>query len=106
MIRLDFLKYMATLAAMWRANPVFASIEADTEINRKDFGEDFSWGVATSAYQVEGAWNVDGKGESVWDRFSSRGHIKDKSNGNEAIDFYHSYETDLKLLKSLNFKNF
>jgi len=98
---------MAALVAIGRVHPVLGTGEAEPEFSKRDFGDNFYWGVATSAYQIEGAWNIDGKGESVWDKFSSKpGHIKDKSNGNEAINFYHSYETDLKLLKSLNFKNF
>ncbi|MDP4209425.1 MAG: GH1 family beta-glucosidase [Bacteroidota bacterium] len=80
---------------------------ANPEFTKALFGEDFHWGVTTSAYQIEGAWNVDGKGESIWDRFSNHeGHIKDKATGNIACDFYHRYHDDLKLLKNLNFKDF
>ncbi len=38
---------------------------------RQDFGEDFKWGVSTAAYQIEGGYNLDGKGKSVWDVFSN-----------------------------------
>lgn len=107
MIRLEFLKYMATLAAMWRVGPIVEYENTDPKIKKSDFGDDFYWGVATSAYQIEGAWNADGKGESVWDRFTSQqGNVKDKTNGNEAIDFYNRSESDLKIMKCLNFKNF
>jgi len=107
MIRLEFLKYMAALATMWRLNPILERVAEDFEISKVNFGDDFSWGVATSAYQIEGAWNTDGKGESVWDRFTSKQrHVKDKTTGNDAIDFYNRSESDLKLLKSLNFENF
>ena len=41
-------------------------------INSADFGKDFTWGVSTAAYQIEGAWNVDGKSPSIWDQFSHR----------------------------------
>lgn len=68
-----------------------------------DFGSDFKWGVATAAYQIEGAHNVDGKSASIWDTFShKKGNIKTGENGDVACDFYHSYEQDLDLLKSLN----
>ena len=47
------------------------------DIGAAQFPKDFWWGTATAAYQVEGAWNLDGKGESVWDRFShTRGKVK------------------------------
>ena len=107
MVRLEFIKYITTFAAIWRLKPFPEDSGKVIHFSKEDFGDDFQWGVATSAYQVEGAWNVDGKGESIWDRFtSSDSNVKDKSNGREAIDFYHRYEGDLELLKKLNFKNF
>ena len=76
-------------------------------LTKQDFGKDFLWGVATAAYQIEGAWNQDGKGESIWDRFThTKGKIKRGENGDVACDFYHTYETDLAILKSLNMNVF
>jgi beta-glucosidase len=72
-----------------------------------DFGKDFKWGVAAAAYQTEGAWNLDGKNESNWDHFShTRGNIEREENGDVAADFYHRYEEDIDLIKSMNFKVF
>lgn len=72
-----------------------------------DFGPGFKWGVATSAYQVEGAWDADGKGKSVWDVFSeTKGKIKGNQNGNISCDFYHRYRDDLALLSRMNIPNF
>jgi len=107
MVRLEFLKYLTALAAMWRIHPVMGEVFEDVKIAKEDFGKDFYWGIGASAYQTEGAWDADGKGESIWDRFSSKpGNVKDKSNGKIANDFYHRYESDLKLVKDLNFRNF
>ncbi|MEN9353085.1 MAG: hypothetical protein RL318_410 [Fibrobacterota bacterium] len=62
----------------------------------------FLWGCATSAYQIEGAWNEDGKGESNWDRFCQLpGVIKDGSSGRVACDHYHRFEGDLDLMKEM-----
>ena len=62
----------------------------------------FIWGAATSSYQVEGAWDEDGKGESIWDRFShTPGNILDASNGDVAADQYHRYREDAALLRDL-----
>jgi len=66
------------------------------------FPHGFLWGVATSAYQVEGAWNEDGKGESIWDRFShTSGNIKNGDTGDIACDHYHRYKEDVALMKQL-----
>jgi beta-glucosidase len=66
------------------------------------FPDRFIWGVSTSAYQIEGAWKTDGKGESVWDRFShTDGTIRDGSTGDVACDHYHRYREDVSLLSDL-----
>jgi beta-glucosidase len=63
----------------------------------------FVWGTGTSAYQVEGAWNEGGKGESIWDRFShSPGKIKGGDTGDIACDQYRLFAQDIALAKSLN----
>lgn len=77
------------------------------KIIKADFGKDFKWGVAAASYQTEGAWNVDGKGESTWDHFSrKKGKIERGENADVAADFYHRYEEDIELIKSMNFKIF
>lgn len=59
----------------------------------------FTWGTATSAYQIEGGRHADGKGESIWDRFSDEGRLSDP--GDIACDHYHRWEQDLDLLAQL-----
>jgi beta-glucosidase len=66
------------------------------------FPPGFRWGVATSAFQIEGAAREDGRGESIWDRFCRQpGAIADASNGDVACDHYHRWESDLDLIASL-----
>ncbi len=66
------------------------------------FPSNFLWGTATAAYQIEGAWNEDGKGESIWDRFThTPGTIVDGSTGDVACDHYHLWPQDLALMKEL-----
>jgi len=67
------------------------------------FPPGFTWGVATSAFQIEGAAADDGRGPSIWDTFShTRGKIADGSNGDVACDHYHRMEADVDLIASLN----
>jgi len=62
-------------------------------------------GTATSAYQIEGAVNEDGRGPSIWDRFShTPGTISDNSNGDTATDHYRLYKEDIQLMKALGAK--
>ncbi len=80
---------------------------APTNLSSAHFPEGFLWGMATAAYQVEGAWNEDGKGESNWDRFShTPGKIKGGTTGDVACDHYHRYAEDIAILKSLNQKSY
>ena len=66
------------------------------------FPDGFLWGVASSSYQIEGAWNEDEKGESIWDRFShTPGNIKNGDTGDIACDHYHLYKKDVALMKEL-----
>jgi beta-glucosidase len=69
------------------------------------FPHNFLWAAATAAYQVEGAWNEDGKGESIWDRFShTLGKIEDGTTGDTACDHYHRYPDDIALMRQLGLK--
>lgn len=76
-------------------------------MDRSDFGEDFIWGVSTAAYQIEGAHNSYGKGESIWDQFvNKKGKILNKDKGNISCDFYNRFEGDLALMRAMNIPNF
>ncbi len=71
-------------------------------MNRLHFPQTFLWGSATASYQIEGAWQEDGKGESIWDRFSHMpGKVRDGSNGDVACDHYHRWPEDIALMKDL-----
>ena len=68
---------------------------------------DFVWGAATASYQIEGATNADGRGESVWDRFSATpGKVRNGDSGEIACDFYHRYRDDVALMRELGLDAF
>lgn len=64
------------------------------------FPEHFLWGAASAAYQIEGAYNEDGKGLSIWDALSE-GHVLHGDNGNVSCDHYHHYKEDVAMMKEL-----
>ena len=71
------------------------------------FPEGFAWGTATAAFQIEGAWNEDGKGESIWDRFChTKGNVQNGDTGDVACDHYHRFREDVELMKSLGIKHY
>lgn len=66
------------------------------------FPKDFEWGAATASYQIEGAYNEDGKGKSIWDIFShKKGNVLNNHTGDIACDHYHKYKEDIKLMKRI-----
>ncbi|WP_026695587.1 glycoside hydrolase family 1 protein [Peribacillus kribbensis] len=74
--------------------------------NKQDgFPIDFLWGSASAAYQVEGAWNVDGKGPSVWDVFTKQpGTTFQGTTGDIAVDHYHRFREDAALMAEMGLK--
>jgi len=71
------------------------------------FPDDFHWGVATSAHQIEGAWREDGKGESIWDRFArTPGRIARGDRADVACDHYHRLREDVALMRGLGIRSY
>ncbi len=78
---------------------------ASVDVQYRDarFPADFVWGAATAAYQIEGAAREDGRGESIWDRFShTPGKTINGDTGDVACDHYHRWREDIRLMRDLN----
>src|SRR5437588_6261178 len=88
------------------ARPADAAAQAAAERpGLASFPKGFIWGTATSAYQIEGAVNEDGRGRSIWDTFShTPGKIGDGTNADRANDHYHRYKDDVRLIRDLGVK--
>ncbi len=71
------------------------------------FQDNFMWGTASAAYQVEGAYQEDGKGLNIWDAYTQEsGHVAHGENGNVACDHYHHFKDDVKMMKEMGIKNY
>ena len=96
-----------TTDATGRLAPAFFPASAPLPFSRADFGPDFHWGAACAAYQVEGAWQEQGKGPSIWDDFTRRrGAIKRGEHARVGPDFYHRWPEDLDLARGLGLADF
>ena len=90
------------------SNDLTGSVKSvSAHIRETVFPDSFAWGVATAAYQIEGAVAEDGRGESVWDRFcATDGKVRNGDNGSVACDFYHRYRDDVALMRELGVNAF
>nr|XP_050854384.1 myrosinase 1-like [Vespula vulgaris] len=93
-----FLKAMVYMLLV--AISIVKQIEALTNV---EFPDGFQLGVASASYQIEGAWNTNGKGVNIWDIFTHNGGgvIRDNSNGDLACDSYHRYKEDVQLISDI-----
>jgi beta-glucosidase len=74
-------------------------------VTRAAFPDGFLWGAATAAYQIEGAWDEDGKGPSIWDTFAhTTGRIANGDAGDVACDHYHRWPQDVALMRDLGLR--
>lgn len=97
--RREFLATSLMGTAMLTATPAMAK-------QTLAFPKDFIWGTATASYQIEGAAKEDGRGESIWDRFShTPGKVKNGDTGDIACDSYHRYPEDIAIMKQLHQKS-
>ena len=86
-------KKWAIIAFMFAVVGCTSSNHGDSNMNTSF--PDFVWGTATSAYQVEGAYQDDGKGVSIWDTYTNKYNLAGGQTGNVAIDQYHRYKEDV-----------
>jgi beta-glucosidase len=71
------------------------------------FSQEFKWGAATASYQIEGAYNQDGRGLSIWDTFShTKGNVLNGDTGNEACDHYNKLDEDIELMKEIGLETY
>ncbi|CAG9864411.1 unnamed protein product [Phyllotreta striolata] len=91
--------------------PIFIALIALSladDINPRKFPKTFKLGVANAAPQIEGGWNEDGKGETIWDRFAHKHpeKIADRSTPDVACDSYHKYKEDIALIKAMGLDHY
>lgn len=78
-----------------------------TPISVDTFPNNFTWGAATAAYQIEGFPEADGKGPSVWDHFARQPHnVKRNENGDTACEHYQRYQEDTSLMQQIGLQGY
>ncbi|WP_237486917.1 glycoside hydrolase family 1 protein [Vibrio hippocampi] len=82
------------------------NVDISTDAEFLEFPNGFLWGSATSAYQVEGAWDVGGRGYTNWDLYTQQLNMANGETGNVAIDQYHRYKDDIKLMAEAGLKSY
>jgi beta-glucosidase len=103
--RRHFAKLAGFSALGLAASPAKPEDDARYRHAPASFPDGFIWGTATSAYQIEGAVNEDGRGRSIWDTYAhTPGKIGDRSTADRANDHYHRYKEDVGLIKELGAK--
>jgi beta-glucosidase len=92
----------STGAGLTHAQTVAGTSTATKSNDSRTFPQGFYWGTATSAYQIEGAWNEDGKGPSIWDTYAhTPGKMRNNDTGDVANDHYHRYKEDVALMRDI-----
>nr|AEE62108.1 unknown [Dendroctonus ponderosae] len=97
---------------MWKFVAFVAFIASvtceDVALSNRYFPDNFKFGAATASYQIEGAWNEDGKGEQLWDWYTHTypDKIRNENNGDIACDSYHKWREDIELLKELGVNHY
>lgn len=88
-------------------HPISLKNQEEFFLNAADFGANFTWGVSTAAYQIEGGHSTHNKGQSIWDTFTKKKNtIRNGEHADISCDFYSKYEQDILLMKSMNITNF
>ncbi|GFO27114.1 lactase-phlorizin hydrolase [Plakobranchus ocellatus] len=81
--------------------------EGDKDFLYGSFPQEFLWGASSTAFQVEGGWDADGRSPSIWDTFTRRpGLIENGDTGRVACDSYNNYKEDVKLLRQLGVSHY
>jgi beta-glucosidase len=89
------------------AAPASALIQQFEASSQAILPKGFFWGTATASYQIEGAWNEDAKGESIWDRFAhTPGKIKNGDRADVTCDSYHRWREDIALMRTMNLNSY
>ncbi|XP_027926379.1 cyanogenic beta-glucosidase-like [Vigna unguiculata] len=103
-LSLDQPAFITTLPASISSEEYPASVVEALSLNRTSFPKGFVFGTASAAYQYEGAAFEDGRKASIWDAFTHRypERIRDRSNGDVAVDEYHRYREDIQIMKDMN----